>query len=340
MARPRTDKVTEVGERLRTRLRSGVHRPGDRFLSTREVASAFEISYQTAHRVIRELEDEGLLERRAGAGTFIPGALGEWRGVHLLFGSRARRKSSFGARLLGDLQRRLERDRIEWKMSWVEGTSASASTSSASRLLRARYFPVVWEAPRVLDECVREKRGALLLNDRPRPGLAAAWFDSVSIDDFSGGVCAAQLLLEGAGQQPELAVLAGPDEDPRSSARRDGFLSLAAGASVVEAGSWFLEDGYARAEQVVAQGTHGVFCCNDRLAQAVEGWCRDKGVPRPRIVGFDDAPVAEELNLTTIAIPWDEVIAGAVELAKRRLGGDASAARQLIVTPRPIVRLL
>jgi DNA-binding LacI/PurR family transcriptional regulator len=60
----------------------------------------------------------------------------------------------------------------------------------------------------------------------------------------------------------------------------------------------------------------------------------------PRLVGFDDAPVAEELNLTTIAIPWDEVIGGAVEIIKRRLNGDTSAARQLIVTPRPVVRKL
>jgi hypothetical protein len=40
----------------------------------------------------------------------------------------------------------------------------------------------------------RNQIAALLLNDRPRPGLEAALLDSISIDDFSGGASAAQLL--------------------------------------------------------------------------------------------------------------------------------------------------
>lgn len=123
MARPRSSKVEAVLEKLRTRLTSGVNRPGDKFLSTREVARAFEISYQTAHRVISELESEGLVERRAGSGTFLPGQAPEWRGAQLVFSGRARRINSFGARLLSEMCRRLERDRIVWKLSWIEDDS-------------------------------------------------------------------------------------------------------------------------------------------------------------------------------------------------------------------------
>jgi DNA-binding LacI/PurR family transcriptional regulator len=63
-------------------------------------------------------------------------------------------------------------------------------------------------------------------------------------------------------------------------------------------------------------------------------------LPRPRIVGFDDAPIATKLSLSTIAIPWEELIADATDTITRRLSGDRSASRRRIVTPRPVVRTL
>jgi hypothetical protein len=358
MGRPGSERVEEVRRRLRARAVSPAQRPGDRFLSAREVARAFEVSYQTAHRLICELEGEGLLERRAGAGTFIPsGGAGAQR-VLLAFSERARRPHSFGARLLGEIQARLDANRVPWKMRWVRGApSASTSaphSSSASTWLQPGFLPVLWEAPALRDECVRARRAGLLLNERPQPGLEASWFDSVSIDDFSGGACAAQLLLERESSSTEkgpratrkyLCVLAGPSSDARAVARRDGFLTLCqkhpkARVQVLEARGWFFEDGRALAQEVVRAGSGGIFAGNDRLAHAVATWCDENTIQRPPLVGFDDAPVAQAEDLTTIAIPWGEVVGGAVEILKKRLGGDTGAPRQLIVTPRPIVRRL
>jgi DNA-binding LacI/PurR family transcriptional regulator len=204
---------------------------------------------------------------------------------------------------------------------------------------RRGYFPVIWEAPSVVEACLRARRPALLLNDRPQPGLSATYLDSVSIDDFSGGAGAAQLLMRSTGEEMRrLAVLAGPEADARSVARVGGFLSVIQSAEVIHAGSWYFEDGYRAAARVVEAGPAGVFCANDRLADAVRSWCADQGRQAPPLVGFDDAPVAEKIGLTTMAIPWDEFIAGAAELIKRRVGGDAGGARQLILTPRPVVR--
>jgi hypothetical protein len=337
MARPRSDRVNEIKARLQTRLSQGVHRAGDRFLSTREIAAAFQISYQTAHRIVQELTAEGLLERWAGSGTYIPGGETVLEGAQLLFNARGKRAGSFGARLLEDLARRLERDGVEAKVSWW--------TAGEVKLSR-RHFPVMWECAPAVEGCVRARRAGLLLNDRPQPGLSAAYLDSISIDDFSGGVCAAELLggvnggENGRRARAKLAVLSGPAGDARSDERRDGFLSLIPNAAVVPAGSWFFEDGYRVAGEAVRLGRDGLFCCNDRLAEAVIAHCRDRPIKPPRLVGFDDAPVAEQLNLTTIAIPWAEMIAGAADLIKQHLGGGLTASRQLIFTPRPVVRKL
>jgi hypothetical protein len=336
MAGQHHKKIEDVKTKIRARIGDGIHRPGDRFLSTRALASTFGISYQTAHRLAQELCDEGLLERRATSGTYIPGGHKEVSRVRLFFNERARRPHSFGARLLDGLTKRLSRDETPWEIVW---TGEAHGDKPAD--LGADCFPILWESPAVVAQCFAHRRAALLLNDRPQPGLPATFMDSVSIDDFSGGASAAQLLLrELPSGRRALAVLSGPRQDRRGNDRRDGFLSVVPYAPVVPASGWYFDDGYAAAEAAVKAGREGLFCGNDRLAEAVTAYCRDHDLACPRLVGFDDAPVAEDLDLTTIAIPWDEMTAGAVDIVRKRLAGDTSTARQLILTPRPVVRRL
>src|SRR5205823_3700733 len=115
------------------------HRPGDRFLSNRAVAEQFDLSYQTADRLIRELVNEGLLQRRAASGTYVPGQRVEIQGVQLIFHRRAKRKASFGARLLRELTERLGRERVDWRMTW-------AQPGKTPSLAADRYL-VTWESP-------------------------------------------------------------------------------------------------------------------------------------------------------------------------------------------------
>ena len=80
-----------------------------------------------------------------------------------------------------------------------------------------------------------------MLEDRLGHGLAASYADSVSVDDYSGGVAAGEWL---AAQLPgaRCAVLAGPDDDARSRLRVAGFLAVHPRAGVVKAGSWFFDE--------------------------------------------------------------------------------------------------
>ncbi len=332
MARPRASHIENLTQKLRLRLQTGVYRPGQKFASAREIAASFGVSYQSAHRILTELCAEGLLERRAASGTYLPGGIVDYKGVQLVFSARAQVDLSFGARLLGDLCARLDAERISWKLAFVSPNSEAAPRVSLTR------FPVLWEAPDALREVGEGKRAALLLNDRPPPGLEAAFIDSVSIDDFSGGASAAQILLANHPKPGRFAVLSGPDGDARNRARRDGFLSVCPRAKVVAAGSWYFEAGLTAAPDALQSGPDGVFCCNDRLAAALRHFCAQNAVKIPPIVGFDDAPVAESLDLTTIALPWDDIVAGALESIKNRLSGGGGAARQLILTPLPVRR--
>ena len=67
-----------------------------------------------------------------------------------------------------------------------------------------------------------------------------------------------------------------------------------------------------------------------------EGRSNDAYVPP--LVGFDDAPVAEKLNFSSIAFPREEIAHAAAQLIKHRMQGDDSLAFRQVFTPRPVIR--
>lgn len=331
MPRPRSRHVLEVKAALVARLRGGFAHPGGRFLSTRAVAQRFAVSYQTAHRLLAELEGEGLLQRRAASGSYVPGERVTLRGAHLIFHPRAKRKGSFGAHLMEMLEAALQAEGIAVVRSWPEAGEAPR--------LRPEYYPVAWEARAAVVAAADARTFALSLNDRPPMGLGGTYVDAVTTDDFSGGACAAELLKERTGRRDGFAVLGGPADDARCVARIAGFRAHAGVARVVCAGSWYVEAGLECAAEILARRPSGIFACNDRLAEAVLAYCARESMARPPLVGFDNAPVAERLRLTTIGIPWATMVAQAVHVIGERLRGGTGSARHVSVAHEPVMRL-
>src|SRR5579864_3877271 len=56
---------------LKKRIEARELQPGDAVPSERELARSFEVSLMTARHALAELEREGLVDRRRGAGTFV-----------------------------------------------------------------------------------------------------------------------------------------------------------------------------------------------------------------------------------------------------------------------------
>jgi DNA-binding LacI/PurR family transcriptional regulator len=330
MARPKTNKVINAKQKLIARLQDGLHRSGDRFFSNRAIADQFGVSYQTADRIVRELVKEGHLTRRRASGTYVAGRRSGYVGVQLIFDSRAQREGSFGARLLKLLRLRLRREGVDLSVAFCREDQSVKITSGR--------YPVLWESPATLANISHSGASALLLNHRAPPGLASLRVDSVAVDDYLGGACAAQLLKKRAPGRLPAMVIAGPRGDVRSDQRVSGFLAIAT-ARVIHADSWYVEGAAAAARVVLEAKPAGVFACNDRLAQAVIIEASHRGISPPPLVGFDDAPIAEELHLTTIAIPWRELIDAASAVISRRLGQHAGTASHTLLAPRPIVRL-
>jgi len=60
-----------IQQALRKRIETGELQPGDAVPSERELARSHEVSLMTARHALAELEHEGLVDRRRGAGTFV-----------------------------------------------------------------------------------------------------------------------------------------------------------------------------------------------------------------------------------------------------------------------------
>jgi GntR family transcriptional regulator len=56
---------------LQRRIEAGELQPGDAVPSERELARTYEVSLMTARHALADLEHEGLVDRRRGAGTFV-----------------------------------------------------------------------------------------------------------------------------------------------------------------------------------------------------------------------------------------------------------------------------
>lgn len=66
---PRTDKRQKLRQGLLTLI--GQHAAGARLPTERELSERFEVARETLRHCLRELEGEGVLHRRQGAGTFV-----------------------------------------------------------------------------------------------------------------------------------------------------------------------------------------------------------------------------------------------------------------------------
>jgi GntR family transcriptional regulator len=66
----------QLVQQVRNGIRMGLLRPGDRLPTAKEVVRALAVNPNTVLKAYRELEREGLVSPRPGAGTFIRRGLG------------------------------------------------------------------------------------------------------------------------------------------------------------------------------------------------------------------------------------------------------------------------
>jgi GntR family transcriptional regulator, arabinose operon transcriptional repressor len=65
------NKRRQIVDAMRSRIRSGTFRPGDRIPSDSELVREFGVSRPTVAKALQELQECGLVQRKAGSGTYV-----------------------------------------------------------------------------------------------------------------------------------------------------------------------------------------------------------------------------------------------------------------------------
>ncbi|WP_200761118.1 substrate-binding domain-containing protein [Poriferisphaera corsica] len=324
-----TERVSWVFKTLKENIDKGLYSPGARFLSARDLSHRYELSYQTADRLLTELAKEGRLIRRPKSGTYVAGKALTYQGLQLLLPKRANEIGTFSHEM---------RRHLEPMLQAIDGYDLKVEAAQLHKL-HDDMLPIMWMADRAAARCIAAGRRGILINEHPRV-MIADLFDAVGLDNAVGGAIAADALVRMFGRRSKLMVLAGPKHDERSLARAHGFSARAGWATVIHAGGWLSSHGERWAARIAREEVDGLFCANDRLAEGVITWLQKQKRRVPAVIGFDNAPIAKRLGLSTVAIPWQSFAEEVRLMAERRLNDPGSPRRRVDLVPQLVVRKL
>jgi DNA-binding LacI/PurR family transcriptional regulator len=361
----RIPKHREIYRTLVAEIADGQYNATQRLPSEVQLVRRFGVSRPTAARALRDLQNEGVVERRVGAGSFLT--------------KGAKPSNVEASRQLGLLLPELEVSEIlevlcgelavltranDYSLLWASSAQAShradltvkdaeeACQHLIDRSVRGVFFAPFEFAPdrdRVSKRTVEQLRRAgiaVVLLDRDLvPFPFRSDLDLIGIDNVMAGYMASEHLIKLGVRR--IAFVARPFSAPTVSARVAGARE-ALFAAGLEPSKDFYRIGDPRDQAFVQELTagckiDGIICANDfTAAQLMHSLAKGKiRVPDDiRLIGFDNLKYAELFGvpLTTVSQPLRDMAANAMRAMLNRLADPTLPATALLSNPRLVVR--
>ncbi len=337
-------KYLQIKALIKKMILSGELR--DQLPPERELAKMHAVSYMTVRRAIGEMEEEGLLFRDQGRGTYVcpPGKI-------------ARRTYALAFIMPDFIRHELANP---YYSHVINGAQKEAQMHRYHLLFATRLEDVFpFEEGRLPREVRRKADGAILVTPRswqavmelrrfmPLAALDAAGGEfnlpTVNADNRQGARTAVEHLISRGHRR--IAHLCGDRSRHVAGERLAGYQDALAQAGLesdpelILPGDWEFESGRAAAVSLLRfkPPPTAVFCANDSMALGLIRGLFTLGLQVPRdmsVVGFDDIQAGEMATppLTTMRIPKAEIGAQVVRLLL-----DVIADRE--EKPCPTVRL-
>ncbi|HEY3321135.1 MAG TPA: GntR family transcriptional regulator [Planctomycetota bacterium] len=326
----------QLAQRLKDDILSGRCPANARFHSDRDLVARYKISLLTVRQAMSELVNEGLLERRQGAGTFV-----SRRGPEMLRKSAAPTPRQTRALLFtGWSPATLSGWAAMYFRDIVEGIQKEAAThglrlifddlnreqdpeASLAEATPAGVVALVGSGVRERVARMAARGVSVVTVNFAVPGLP-----SVRPDDYQGGRLAAERLLK-SGHRRLVHLNSGENEVHWTEVKRAyreaiREAGLPLGAHPVLEGDrrgGTIEAGYQLARKALAlrPRPNAIFAGNDLLAIGALQRLREAGIDVPRqasVIGFDDIQAAEICAppLTTISV--DRIALGRMAVRK------------------------
>jgi LacI family transcriptional regulator len=356
-----SDKYGEIVRALESQLAAGVYRPGDRVPSENELAVHFFVARPTAARALRELETAGLVERRAGSGTYVrEGRLQSRMSGQRTFGLLV---PGLGAtEILDPVCTEITKvcQAAGSNVLWGDSSSPSDAVTEVDRLCRyylERKVDGVFFVPLEavpdrqahnvrIAELMTSAGVALVLLDRDTLDYPdRSDFDLVGIDNFQAGHQVGRHLLQDG--RHRIRFLARPQHPPTTDLRAAGVRDALDRAGVEVDGRFQLsgvpdDDQFVRSV-VDQERPDAIVCSNDRTAALVIQTLSRFGISVPddvAVVGFDDVRYSTLLSvaLTTIRQPLAGIARAAVKAIDDRIDKPDMDPRQILLHGELVIR--
>ncbi len=356
---PEAPKYRQVYRALQREIQSGRWKPGDRVPSEAELVRAFGASRITVGRAVRDLQRAGLVERRAGSGTYVKGPLSPSGGLSFgLLIPDLGETEIFEPICQGIMASPLAR---EHALLWgsITGTAPSKETRAwqlcrqyIDRKVSGVFFAPVELSPEKDDTNGRIAQALddagipiVLLDRTVLPYPARGHHDLVGIDNRRAGFLITEHLLR-LGRR-RIAFVGLPHGAPTVDAREAGYREALYvwGAPVDRALVHRVDpaDQAAVTSLMESNRPEGIVCANDwTAARLMHTLLRLKhAVPGDvSLVGIDDLEYASLLPvpLTTLRQPTREIGAAALAAMLDRIARPDLPIRDILLHGELIVR--
>ncbi len=353
-------KHRHIYEHIRDAITSGEYSVGQRVPSEAALGARFDACRHTVSRALRELERQGLLVRRRGAGSFVRGRHSTERNLFgLIIPLGEPGKSIFGG-MCGQMARIAQAN--GFALVWGDPLCAEAEVQIeraerlcdqyVSRKVAGVFFaPLEVPAHRLsanvrIVRRLRDAGIAVVLVDRDICDYPdRSEFDLVGIDNRRSGYVVTRHLIELGCRR--IVFIAGPMTVATVTARIAGYQDALLRHGITPDPSWVDHSNVHHREEFCGRlrglKADAYVCVNDYTAALVMHHLAAMGIRVPqdvRLVGFDDVELARFLPvpLTTLHQPAEQMGDIAMKMMLERVADPALAPRHVMLSCELIVR--
>jgi DNA-binding LacI/PurR family transcriptional regulator len=353
-AEVRLPKYRQVRAELRRAIADAAYVPGQKLPSDAELSIRFETSRLTVIRALQELQTEGLVERKAGSGTYVRRLVQPTSKVFGLLVANQDQGDIFqpicqaiagAAQAAGHV---VLWGNIGFTTDEKEKQAEQLSRSYADQKVSGVFLTPVELTPhsnevnRHMVETLERAGIPIILIDRcylPYPERSR--HDLVGIDNRRAGYRLTRHLLQAGCSR--IAFVARPGSAPTVDARIAGMQEALTRESLQ--GHVFIgdpSDAVEIREWIRTTRPDGIVCANDRTAGTLMHTLASLRIQTPRdvrMVGFDDV-FADILPvpLTTLRQPCQQIAEAAIRAMLDRLSNPEMATRDILLDCELIVR--
>ncbi len=352
-----------ISSELLSEIHAGKYDGAHRLPSEAELVKRFGVSRPTVARALQELKSQGILQRRAGSGTYLrkdKAVPAEIRQLGLIVPGLG--KIEIFEVICGELASlaRVHDFGMHWGGSTRPRSDSGMSIREAEELCALfieKNVNGIFFAPfehttdneaanrRITDRLTHAGIPVVLLDRDLCAFPQRSDFDLVGIDNFAGGYFLAEHLIKLGARR--LAFVTRPFSATTVDARKAGACSAMMAHGIPVARDFLhagdpLDVKFVR-QLIAANQFDAVICTNDHTAAQLLQTLGRLDIKTPqnlRVVGFDDVRFATLLPvpLTTIQQPCRDIALTSFHAMIERIANPSLPSRSLLLTPRLVIR--